>query len=232
MNKWIKSVLSDFFKFLPQKDENPKPKLLSFQSLALPITASISLLNSVGDALDKFASIPFNLARLIFSIIAMCCCIHVFTTKEEIFFSNTIIHDVKTRVVYQYAYFIRLIGKIVFIILLFVLPFQFSNSVRQAIPYSSKITGTIYDEEGRPIKNAIIRIITKDGIDITSDGEWISDDLGFFVIKASKTIYPSSQIIIISDCGNTRVALNRKFKTQEKYLGISNFRYNLRICND
>jgi hypothetical protein len=136
--------------------------------------------------------------RLLLVVVALLGCVFMVRSKRQVLSTST---GDSSSLQYSFAQPMRIVAKFGIIALLALLPTRVIAAKDDFIPLPQTIYGYLVDARSdKPVSDAGIRVVNQDGVDVT-DGVWLSDSQGFYVVKTSEPVMRTAHIIIsIPEC--------------------------------
>ena len=207
----IREFLFDIFEWNKEM-RNPNSKKLSIQVLFLPVTVAFSIIQGSTLLLKDLTPFTGDQIRLFASIFTIVICVFLIQRKVEIRKPSVLIEDRLIKV-YEYHFILRLFSKVLLLIFLVVLPLSFARTMRQLTPIATPLSGLITDKRGMPIQNATVRILDAEGVNVTQEGKWVTDNDGIYILNAKKKVFQDYFIEVIQICGkSTLLSLQKKHR--------------------
>lgn len=87
-------------------------------------------------------------------------------------------------------------AKLVFVLLLVVLPGNLVDTIRELTPLPTRFSGFILDAaDGAPVVGAKVRAVSHDGVDLTASS-LDTDSAGFYVVETRRSIKRSGHLAV------------------------------------
>lgn len=133
----------------------------------------------------------------------------------------------KDSFVYTFAQPLRQTAKVASILLLIAAPASLASTIIARTPLPDTFDGSIVDQQHNlaGVANAMVRVIDKDGTDLTK-GTWYTDDQGSYHVAAKRRVPRSATLQVDAhDCGSLSLALTQKYETTSSTSTTPMFRH-------
>jgi hypothetical protein len=193
-------------------------------ALVAPVSGAVAWLDVSQRVVHDQLGISSNFLPPVLLLFGVAWCVFIIVAKDEpapkaAGFVST--DETVSGPIYRNGPRVRLLGKLMFFLLLLLFPRAVLAWLDTTFPLPPKLYGYIEDEHsGQPIEGARVRVVTESGVDVTA-GEWRSDSRGFYVVETLRPVTRLASLQVYRpDCpSGQRLSLQRNFQIPPSQAG-------------
>jgi len=194
----VKSFWNDITDKSAAKVRSPRWATESLTTVGIAVLGASAQIEAVRKVGSEFVGDFSSLFQLVLQLFAIFWCMAVISGKSELASGSAIIHSpasASPQLLYSYSQPLRFLAKVGLLLLMFLIPVSLRAVADEVIPLPSTIYGYIYRGADHPLDGVRVRIITREGQDITR-GNWFTDSAGFYIATANRRIKRSDKIVV------------------------------------